>query len=129
LIGECGIGKTHLRIVLAAAAEHSYRVDACSFQSLSIAGRSRRRRPLSTTVARYSGADLLPLELGDLLDRRRAELLLFGWSPSGRRRRASALPAALLRLAKTFTDPRLCAAMVDRLTYPTGTTRYRPAHE
>ena len=34
---------------------------------------------------------------------------------------------------KTFTDPRLCAAIVDRLTYDgtiieTGTTSYRLAH-
>ena len=34
---------------------------------------------------------------------------------------------------KTFTDPRLCAAIVDRLTYnghiiETGTTSYRLAH-
>ena len=34
---------------------------------------------------------------------------------------------------KTFTDPRLCAAIVDRLTYAgqiieTGTTSYRLAH-
>jgi hypothetical protein len=35
--------------------------------------------------------------------------------------------------AKTFTDPRLCAAIVDRLTFAgqiieTGTTSYRLAH-
>jgi hypothetical protein len=39
----------------------------------------------------------------------------------------------VLRLPKTFTDPRLCAAIVDRLTFAgqiieTGTTSYRLAH-
>ena len=43
------------------------------------------------------------------------------------------LERAVLRRTKTFTDPRLCAAIVDRLTFAgqiieTGTTSYRLAH-
>ncbi len=52
---------------------------------------------------------------------------------------SSVSPAVIHQLAtcawtKTFTDPRLCAAMVDRLTFAagqiieTGTTSYRLAH-
>jgi IstB-like ATP binding protein len=45
----------------------------------------------------------------------------------------SALATSRLRLDQTFTDPRLCAAIVDRLTFAgqiieTGTTSYRLAH-
>jgi hypothetical protein len=41
--------------------------------------------------------------------------------------------SAVLRLDQTFTDPRPCAAIVDRLTFAgqiieTGTTSYRLAH-
>ena len=44
-----------------------------------------------------------------------------------------ATPFSVLSQAKTFTDPRLCAAIVDRLTFggnivETGTASYRLAH-
>ena len=56
------------------------------------------------------------------------------FSPSGRnRQRRYREQRKLLRLTKTFTDPRLCAAIVDRLTFAgniiqTGTESYRLAH-
>ena len=77
--------------------------------------------------------DLLCLdELGYLeLDRRGAELLFQVFTE--REERASiaiASNAAFSEWTSTFTDPRLCAAIVDRLTYDahiiqTGTDSYR----
>ncbi len=56
-------------------------------------------------------------------------------APSGRRTRRSESGSdePFSGWTKTFTDPRLCAAIVDRLTYQatiieTGTTSYRLAH-
>ncbi len=115
LIGDSGTGKSHLLIGLGtAAAEHGYRV-------------------LSKTIARYGRVDLLCLdELGYLeLDRRGAELLFQVFTE--REEKASiaiASNAAFSEWARTFTDPRLCAAIVDRLTFDahiieTGSESYR----
>jgi len=74
-------------------------------------------------------------ELGYLqLDRRGAELLFEVLTE--REEKASvgvASNEAFSSWTKTFTDPRLCAAIVDRLTYSgqiieTGTASYRLAH-
>ncbi len=74
-------------------------------------------------------------ELGYMeLDRRGAELL---FQVLTEREEKSAIRIAsyeaFSRWTKTFTDPRLCAAIVDRLTFAgqiieTGTTSYRLAH-
>ena len=90
-------------------------------------------KTLSRTIARYGRVDLLCLdELGYLeLDRRGAELLFQVFTE--REERASiaiASNAAFSEWTSTFTDPRLCAAIVDRLTYDahiiqTGTDSYR----
>ena len=93
-------------------------------------------KTLSRTIARYGRVDLLCLdELGYLeLDRRGAELLFQVFTE--REERASiaiASNAAFSEWTSTFTDPRLCAAIVDCLTFAgqiieTGTTSYRLAH-
>jgi len=93
-------------------------------------------KQLSKTIARYGRVDLLCLdELGYMeLDRRGAELL---FQVLTEREEKSAIAIAsnepFSGWTKTFTDPRLCAAIVDRLTYAgqiieTGTTSYRLAH-
>ncbi|PZS04961.1 MAG: AAA family ATPase, partial [Pseudonocardiales bacterium] len=93
-------------------------------------------KQLSKTIARYGRVDLLICdELGYLeLDRRGAELL---FQVLTEREEKSAIAIAsnepFSGWTKTFTDPRLCAAMVDRLTFngqiiETGTTSYRLAH-
>ncbi|GAA2170708.1 hypothetical protein GCM10009727_95290 [Actinomadura napierensis] len=75
---------------------------------------------LSKTIARYGRVDLLCVdELGDIeLDRRGAELL---FQVLTEREEKSSLAIASNDSSggwtKTFTDPRLCAAIVDRLTY------------
>ena len=85
------------------------------------------------TIARYGRVDLLCLdELGYLeLDRRGAELLFQVFTE--REERASVAVAsnsAFSEWARTFTDPRLCAAIVDRITFEahiveTGTQSFR----
>jgi DNA replication protein DnaC len=92
-------------------------------------------RQLSRTITRYGRVDLLCLdELGYMeLDRRGAELL---FQVLTEREERSAIAIAsnepFSGWTKTFTDPRLCAAIVDRLTFDgqiieTGTTSYRLA--
>ena len=91
---------------------------------------------LAKTIARYGRVDLLCIdELGYMqLDRRGAELLFQVLTE--REEKASVAFASNESFAgwtKTFTDPRLCAAIVDRLTFggniiETGTNSYRLAH-
>ncbi len=93
-------------------------------------------RQLSKTVARYGRVDLLCLdELGYMeLDRHGAELLFQVLSEREERFSvAIASNESFSGWTKTFTDPRLCAAIVDRLTFggnilETGTVSYRLAH-
>src|SRR5271166_6024034 len=90
-------------------------------------------RTLSKVIGRYGRIDLLCLdELGYIeLDRRGAELLFQVFTE--REEKASiavASNAAFSEWTSAFTDPRLCAAIVDRLTYDahiitTGTGSYR----
>jgi DNA replication protein DnaC len=90
-------------------------------------------RILAKTIGRYGRLDLLCLdELGYLhLDPRGAELLF--QVITEREERASiavASNAAFSEWGQTFTDPRLAAAVVDRLTFnaliiQTGTDSYR----
>jgi DNA replication protein DnaC len=115
LIGDSGTGKSHLVNELVEAADD---------------------KQLSKTIARHGRVDLLCLdELGYMeLDRRGAELL---FQVLTEREERSAIAIAsnepFSGWTKTFTDPRLCAAIVDRLTFAgqiidTGTTSYRLAH-
>ena len=137
LIGDSGTGKTHLLIALAtAAAEHGYRVRyVLTSRLVNELAEAADEHQLSRLIARYGRVDLLCLdELGYLqLDRRSAELLFQVLTE--REERASVAIASnepFSGWTKTFTDPRLCAAIVDRLTFgghilETGTTSYRLA--
>jgi DNA replication protein DnaC len=119
LIGDSGSGKTHLLIGLGtAAAQDGFRV-------------------------RYTLATKLVNELVEAaderhgymqLERRGAEMLFQVLTE--REETASVAIASNESFSgwtKTFTDPRLCAAIVDRLTFAgniieTGTESYRLAH-
>ena len=135
LIGDSGTGKSHLLIGLGiAAAEAGHRVRYTTAAALvNELVEAADDKSLSRTIARYGRVDLLCLdELGYLeLDRRGAELLFQVFTE--REERASiavASNAAFSEWARTFTDPRLCAAIVDRITFQaniieTGTDSYR----
>ncbi|OYN84735.1 transposase [Parenemella sanctibonifatiensis] len=93
-------------------------------------------KQLTKTINRYGRVDLLVIdELGYMeLDRRGAELL-FQVLTDREEKNAIAIASnqSFSAWTDTFTDPRLCAAIVDRLTYhaaviETGTNSYRLAH-
>jgi DNA replication protein DnaC len=135
LVGDSGTGKSHLLIGLGtAAAEAGYRVRYTTAAALvNELVEAADERHLSKTIARYGRVDLLCLdELGYLqLDRRGAELLFQVFTEREEKSSiAIASNAAFSEWARTFTDPRLCAAIVDRLTFDahiieTGTDSYR----
>ena len=138
LIGDSGTGKSHLLIGLGiAAAEAGHRVRyVLASRLVNELAEADNDRALSKVIARYGRVDLLCLdELGYLgLDRRGAELL-FQVLTEREERNAVAVASnePFSGWTKTFTDPRLCAAIVDRLTFAghiieTGTTSYRLAH-
>jgi DNA replication protein DnaC len=138
LIGDSGTGKTHLLIALGtAAAEAGYRVRyTLASKLVNELVEAADEKQLSKTIARYGRVDLLCLdELGYMqLDRRGAELL-FQVLTDREERAAVAIASneAFSGWTKTFADPRLCAAIVDRLTFngliiETGTVSYRLAH-
>lgn len=91
---------------------------------------------LNKTIARYGRVDLLCIdELGYMeLDRHGAELLFQVLTEREETNSvAIASNESFSGWTKTFTDPRLCAAIVDRLTFggniiETGTESYRLAH-
>ncbi|MEO9220249.1 MAG: IS21-like element helper ATPase IstB [Mycobacteriaceae bacterium] len=138
LIGDSGTGKTHLLIALGTlAAEAGYRVRyTLASKLVNELAESADDKQLSKLIARYGRVDLILVdELGYLeLDRRGAELL---FQVLTEREERSAIAIAsnepFSGWTKTFTDPRLCAAIVDRLTFAgqiieTGTDSYRLAH-
>jgi len=138
LIGDSGTGKSHLLIGLGtAAAEAGHRVRyTLASKLVNELVEAADDKQLSKTIARYGRVDLLCLdELGYMeLDRRGAELL-FQVLTEREERSAVAIASnePFSGWTKTFTDPRLCAAIVDRLTFAgqiieTGTTSYRLAH-
>ncbi len=76
------------------------------------------------------GAGSAGCVLANLLSARPNTTVLLLEAGGGDRHPYIHIPAAFI---KTFTDPRLCAAIVDRLTFAgqiieTGTTSYRLAH-
>ena len=93
-------------------------------------------KQLARTIARYGRVDLLCIdELGYMeLDRRGAELLFQVLTEREEKNSvAIASNESFSGWTKTFTDPRLCAAIVDRLTFggsiiETGIDSYRLAH-
>jgi DNA replication protein DnaC len=138
LLGDSGTGKTHLLIALGIAAidaGHSVRyVTAAGLVNELV--EAADDRTLGRTIARYGRVDLLCCdELGYLhLDPRGAELLF--QVITEREERASiavATNAPFSEWGQTFTDPRLAAAIVDRLTFnahilETGHDSYRLRH-
>ena len=138
LIGDSGTGKTHLLISLGTlAAEAGYRVRyTLASKLVNELVEAADERQLSKLIGRYGRVDLILVdELGYLeLDRRGAELL---FQVLTEREERSAIAIAsnepFSSWTKTFTDPRLCAAVVDRLTFAgqileTGSVSYRLAH-
>jgi DNA replication protein DnaC len=103
---------------------------------LCLIGDSSDEKVLAKTIARYGRVDLLCIdELGYMeLDRRGAELLFQVLTEREEKNSiAIASNESFSGWTKTFTDPRLCAAIVDRLTFngsiiETGTDSYRLAH-
>ena len=135
LLGDSGTGKTHLLIALGtAAAEQGRRVRYVTTAALvNELIEAADAKELSRVVGRYARLDLLCLdELGYVhLDPRGAELLF--QIITAREEKASiacASNAPFSEWGATFTDPRLAAAVVDRLTFrahiiQTGTDSYR----
>ncbi len=135
LIGNSGTGKSHLLIgagMAACEAGRRVRYVTCAALVNELA-EAADERVLSRVVARYGRLELLCLdELGYVrLDQRGAELLF--QVITEREERASiacASNASFSDWGATFTDPRLAAAVVDRLTFrahiiETGTDSYR----
>ena len=133
-----GTGKTHLLIALGTlAAEVGYRVRyTLASKLVNELVEAADDKQLTKLINRYGRVDLILIdELGYLqLDRRGAELL---YQVLTEREERSAIAIAsnepFSSWTKTFTDPRLCAAIVDRLTFAghiieTGSTSYRLAH-
>jgi DNA replication protein DnaC len=138
LIGDSGTGKSHLLIGLGtAAAEAGFRVKyTLATRLVNELVEAADEMTLNKTIARYGRVDLLCInELGYMeLDRRGAELLFQVLTEREEKNSvAIASNESFSGWTKTFTDPRLCAAIVDRLTFggnivETGTTSYRLAH-
>lgn len=135
LLGDSGTGKSHLLIALGiAACEQGRRVRyVTAAQLVNELAEAADDRRLSRLVARYGRLDLLCLdELGYVqLDGRGAELLF--QIVTEREERASIATASNLPFSEwgqIIPDPRLVAAIVDRLTFnahiiETGTQSYR----
>jgi len=138
LIGDSGTGKSHLLIALGTeAAMVGYRVKyTLATKLVNELVEAADEMVLSKTIARYGRVDLLMIdELGYMaLDRRGAELLFQVLTEREEKNSlAIASNESFSGWTKTFTDPRLCAAIVDRLTFggnilETGTDSYRLAH-
>ncbi|MGH9060424.1 MAG: IS21-like element helper ATPase IstB, partial [Acidimicrobiales bacterium] len=135
LIGDSGTGKSHLLIGLGVAAcEAGRRVRYVTCAGLvNELAEAADERVLSKVVGRYGRLDLLLVdELGYVsIDTRGAELLFQVLTE--REERASVAAASnhpFSEWGATFADPRLAAAVVDRLTFrahiiETGTDSYR----
>ncbi|MFC7585412.1 ATP-binding protein [Nonomuraea antimicrobica] len=137
LIGDSGTGKSHLLIALGTeAAMKGYRVrSTLATKLVNELVEAADDKVLAKTVARYGRVDLLCIdELGYMeLDRHGAELLFQVLTEREEKNSvAIASNESFSGWTRTFTDPRLCAAIVDRLTFAgniieTGTDSYRLA--
>jgi DNA replication protein DnaC len=137
LLGDSGTGKTHLLIGLGlAACEQDRRARyVTTAQLANELAEAATQRQLSRVVARYGRLDLLLLdELGYVqIDRHGAGLLF--QIITEREEKASIAIATNLPFSEwgtVFPDPRLVAAIVDRVTFnahilQTGTQSYRLA--
>jgi DNA replication protein DnaC len=137
LIGDSGTGKSHLLIGIGTAVAEAglkvrYTTTANLVNELAEAADDKQ---LTRVLARYGRCDLLCLdEFGYLdLDAAGAKLLFQVFTDREERRAiAVASNAPFSEWKRTFTDPRLCTAIVDRLTYnghiiETGSQSYRLA--
>ncbi|WP_338895226.1 IS21-like element helper ATPase IstB [Streptomyces sp. TG1A-60] len=135
LIGDSGTGKSHLLIGVGTAIAEAglsvrYTTTSALVNELAEADAGRR---LSSVIARYSKVDLLCLdEFGYLnLDRKGAKLLFQIFTEREEcKATAVATNSPFAEWDKTFGDPRLCAAIADRITFrctliQTGTDSYR----
>ena len=135
MLGDSGTGKSHLLIGLGlAACEQGRRVRyVTTAQLVNELVEAADEGVLSRVVARYARLDLLCLdELGYVkVDPRGAELLF--QIITAREERASVAIATSLPFSEwgtVFPDPRLVAAIIDRVTFnahilETGTQSYR----
>ncbi|MCX4799816.1 MULTISPECIES: IS21-like element helper ATPase IstB [unclassified Streptomyces] len=135
LIGDSGTGKSHLLIGVGTAIAEAgmsvrYTTTSALVNELAEADAARR---LSSVIARYSKVDLLCLdEFGYLnLDKKGARLLFQIFTEREEcRATAVATNSPFAEWDKIFADPRLCAAIADRITFrctliQTGTDSYR----
>ncbi|CAL9677173.1 IS21 family transposase ISLxx3 [Streptomyces sp. enrichment culture] len=137
LISDSGTDKSHLLIALGTeAAMAGYRAKyVLATKLVNELVEAADDKQLTKTIARYGRVDLLCIdELGYMeLDRRGAELLFQVLTEREEKNSvAIASNESFSGWTKTFTDPRLCAAIVDRLTFggtiiETGTDSYRLA--
>lgn len=135
LIGDSGTGKSHLLIGVGTAIAEAglsvrYTTTSALVNELAEADAARR---LSSVIARYSKVDLLCLdEFGYLnLDKKGARLLFQIFTEREEcKATAVATNSPFAEWDKIFADPRLCAAIADRITFrctliQTGTDSYR----
>ncbi len=138
LIGDSGTGKSHLLIGLGTvAAVNEFRVKyTLATKLVNELVEAADEKVLAKTIARYGRVDLLCIdELGYMeLDKRGAEILFQVLTEREEKNSvAIASNESFSGWTKTFTDPRLCAAIVDRLTFggniiETGTQSFRLSH-
>jgi DNA replication protein DnaC len=137
LIGDSGTGRSHMLIALGTeAVMKGYRVRyTLATKLVNELVEAADEKQLNKTIARYGRVDLLCIdELGYMeLDRHGAELLFQVLTEREEKNSvAIASNESFGGWTKAFTDPRLCAAIVDRLTFngtiiETGTDSYRLA--
>jgi DNA replication protein DnaC len=137
LIGDSGTGKSHLLIALGTeAAMAGFKVKyTLAAKLVNELAEAADEKVLTKTITRYGRVDLLCIdELGYMeLDRQGAELM-FQLLTEREETNSVAIASdeSFSGWTKTFTEPRLCAAIVDRLTHggniiETGTDSYRLA--
>ncbi|WP_425585582.1 IS21-like element helper ATPase IstB [Streptomyces lunalinharesii] len=135
LIGDSGTGKSHLLIGIGTAIAEAglsvrYTTTSALVSELAEADAARR---LSSVIARYSKVDLLCLdEFGHLnLDKKGAKLLFQIFTEREEcKATAVATNSPFVEWDSIFNDPRLCAAIADRITFrctllQTGTESFR----
>jgi DNA replication protein DnaC len=137
LIGDSGTGKSHMLIALGTeAAMKGYRVrHTLATKLVNELVEAADEKQLNKTIARYGRVDLLCIdEFGYMeVDRHGAELLFQVLTEREEKNSvAIASNESFGGWTKMFTDPRLCAAIVDRLTsngaiIETGTDSFRLA--
>jgi DNA replication protein DnaC len=135
LLGDSGTGKSHLLIGIGTAiAEAGLKVRYTTTANLvNELVEAADERQLSKTIARYGKVDLLCLDEFSYLELDPAGAkLLFQIMTEREERRSIAVAsnAPFSEWKRTFTDPRLCKAIVDRITFnghiiETGDNSYR----